>query len=167
MSSPANGSRAKDGEAPLKENGVPDAGLRSLDHCECRLFFFSHLYGPPSCPLSPVLGGCAHIFPPAPRAFLLVVIQSICLWRCMSRALRTNCSSIDKRALPPWRYDLRQRMLPMVRWETPYLAYLQDKFRTPALDSYFAITANLGTHTFFMIGLPILFWCGYPAFGKG
>lgn len=39
--------------------------------------------------------------------------------------------------------------------------------RTPALDSYFAITANLGTHTFFMIGLPILFWCGYPAFGKG
>lgn len=39
--------------------------------------------------------------------------------------------------------------------------------RTPALDSYFAITANLGTHTFFMIGLPILFWCGFPAFGKG
>jgi hypothetical protein len=58
-------------------------------------------------------------------------------------------------------------MLPIVRWETPYLAYFQDKFRTPALDSYFAITANLGTHTFFMVGLPILFWCGYPAFGKG
>lgn len=55
----------------------------------------------------------------------------------------------------------------MIRWETPYLAWLQDTLRTPALDSYFAITANLGTHTFFMIGLPILFWCGYPAFGKG
>lgn len=73
----------------------------------------------------------------------------------------------DKRALPKWRYAVRQSTLPLIRWETPYLAWMQDKLRTPALDSYFAITANLGTHTFFMIGLPILFWCGYPAFGKG
>jgi membrane-associated phospholipid phosphatase len=72
-----------------------------------------------------------------------------------------------KRALPKWRYNLRQQALPLIRWETPYLAAMQQKLRTPALDSYFAITANLGTHTFFMIGLPILFWCGYPAFGKG
>jgi hypothetical protein len=73
----------------------------------------------------------------------------------------------DKRALPKWRYNLRQQMLPLIRWETPYLAWMQEKLRTPALDSYFAITANLGTHTFFMIGLPICFWCGYAAFGKG
>ncbi|KAK0639076.1 PAP2 superfamily-domain-containing protein [Cercophora newfieldiana] len=72
-----------------------------------------------------------------------------------------------RRALPRWRYALRQRLLPLVRWETPYLAYLQNALRTPALDSYFAITANLGTHTFFMTALPIMFWCGFPAFGKG
>ncbi|KAK4243915.1 phosphatidic acid phosphatase type 2/haloperoxidase [Corynascus novoguineensis] len=72
-----------------------------------------------------------------------------------------------KRALPKWRYDLRQRLLPIIRWETPYLAAFQSSIRTPALDSYFAITANLGTHTFFMIGLPILFWCGFREFGKG
>ncbi|KAF4869875.1 Dihydrosphingosine 1-phosphate phosphatase [Colletotrichum siamense] len=72
-----------------------------------------------------------------------------------------------KRALPTWRYRLRQWMLPLIRWETPYLAYLQETMRTPWLDSYFAITANLGTHTFFMIGLPMLFWCGYASFGKG
>ncbi|KAF7543046.1 hypothetical protein G7Z17_g11064 [Cylindrodendrum hubeiense] len=72
-----------------------------------------------------------------------------------------------KRALPKWRYDLRQQLLPLIRMETPYLAWMQDKMRTPALDSYFAITANLGTHTFFMIGLPICFWCGHAAFGKG
>ncbi|KAL2160150.1 hypothetical protein VTH06DRAFT_1805 [Thermothelomyces fergusii] len=72
-----------------------------------------------------------------------------------------------KRALPRWRYNLRKRLLPIVRWETPYLAALQSSMRTPALDSYFAITANLGTHTFFMIGLPVLFWCGFPEFGKG
>ncbi|KAI0799369.1 PAP2 superfamily-domain-containing protein [Xylaria sp. FL0064] len=72
-----------------------------------------------------------------------------------------------KRALPKWRYDLRQQALPLIRWETPYLAWLQAKLRSPALDSYFAITANLGTHTFFMIGLPIMFWCGFASFGKG
>ncbi|ELQ36495.1 long-chain base protein 3 [Pyricularia oryzae Y34] len=72
-----------------------------------------------------------------------------------------------KRALPPWRYAVRQKMLPLIRWETPYLAWLQSKIRSPALDSYFAITANLGTHTFFMIGLPIMFWCGFMEFGKG
>lgn len=29
------------------------------------------------------------------------------------------------------------------------------------------MTANLGTHTFFMIMLPILFWCGYTSLGRG
>lgn len=38
--------------------------------------------------------------------------------------------------------------------------------RSPALDSYFAITANLGTHTFFMVVLPVLFWCGYTSFAR-
>ncbi|CCC13672.1 hypothetical protein SMACR_07238 [Sordaria macrospora] len=72
-----------------------------------------------------------------------------------------------QRTLPEWRYKLRQRLLPLIRWETPYLAMLQEKMRTPALDRYFAITANLGTHTFFMIGLPVLFWCSFSSFGKG
>ena len=43
---------------------------------------------------------------------------------------------------------------------------MQDKIRSPALDSYFAYTANLGTHTFFMIFLPIQFWCGYTSVGR-
>lgn len=79
----------------------------------------------------------------------------------------TRHSPVDKRALPKWRYNLRQQALPLVRWETPYLAWLQATLRSPTLDSYFAITANLGTHTFFMIGLPIMFWCGNASFGKG
>jgi hypothetical protein len=53
-----------------------------------------------------------------------------------------------------------------VRWETPYLALMQETLRSPALDSYFAFTANLGTHTFYMIFLPILFWCGYTNVGR-
>ena len=74
---------------------------------------------------------------------------------------------LDKNRLPVWRYIPRQKLLPVVRWETPYLAVMQSKLRTPALDSYFSITANLGTHTFFMVILPILFWCGYTSLGRG
>lgn len=47
------------------------------------------------------------------------------------------------------------------------MAWMQDRMRSPALDSYFAITANLGTHTFFMVVLPILFWCGHTSLGRG
>ncbi|KAF2265806.1 sphingosine-1-phosphate phosphohydrolase [Lojkania enalia] len=68
--------------------------------------------------------------------------------------------------LPPWRNTLRKLLIPIVRLETPYLALMQEKMRTPALDSYFAFTANLGTHTFFMVMLPILFWCGYTSIGR-
>ncbi|KAK5458189.1 Long-chain base-1-phosphate phosphatase [Exophiala xenobiotica] len=69
--------------------------------------------------------------------------------------------------LPKWRYNLRERLLPIVRWETPYVAWLQDSLRTPALDTYFAFSANLGTHTAFMVLLPILFWCGHTGIGRG
>jgi len=67
---------------------------------------------------------------------------------------------LDQTQLPQWRFLLREKLIPIVRWETPILADIQERFRTPALDSYFAFTANLGTHTFFMIILPILFWSG-------
>ncbi|KAI9836750.1 MAG: hypothetical protein M1837_003238 [Sclerophora amabilis] len=72
-----------------------------------------------------------------------------------------------KSRLPRWRYNLRQSFIPLVRAETPYLAWAQHKLRCPALDSYFAITANLGTHTFFMIFLPILYWCGFTYLARG
>ncbi|BFZ62601.1 Long-chain base-1-phosphate phosphatase [Saitoella coloradoensis] len=38
--------------------------------------------------------------------------------------------------------------------------------RTPILDVYFSYTALLGTHTFFMMFLPIIFWCGYTNFAR-
>lgn len=74
---------------------------------------------------------------------------------------------IDLQRLPKWRYQFRLKVLPVVRWETPYLAWLQGKLRTPLLDSWFALTANLGTHTFYMLMLPVIFWCGYVGFGRG
>ena len=69
--------------------------------------------------------------------------------------------------LSKWRYRLREKLLPVVRWETPYLAWFQASLRSPALDTYFSTSANLGTHTFYMIMLPILFWCGYTSLARG
>ena len=43
---------------------------------------------------------------------------------------------------------------------------MQKSIRCPALDTYFSVTANLGTHTFFMVVLPILFWCGHTGTGR-
>ncbi|KAF8242614.1 hypothetical protein K440DRAFT_656481 [Wilcoxina mikolae CBS 423.85] len=72
-----------------------------------------------------------------------------------------------KYRLPRWRYVVRQNLLVFVLWETPYLASMQEYLRNPLFDAYFAFTANLGTHTFFMIILPILFWLGYSAHARG
>ena len=44
---------------------------------------------------------------------------------------------------------------------------LQEKIRTPWLDAYFVYTSTLGTHTFFMIILPALFFFGYDELGRG
>lgn len=90
-----------------------------------------------------------------------------CFCAFQSEAMSDKFQSKDKNKLPTWRYNPRQMLIPLVRWETPYLAWMQRKMRSPALDSYFAITANLGTHTFFMVVLPILFWCGYTSLGRG
>uniref|UniRef100_A0A060TA52 ARAD1D24420p n=1 Tax=Blastobotrys adeninivorans TaxID=409370 RepID=A0A060TA52_BLAAD len=72
-----------------------------------------------------------------------------------------------KNRLRPWRYAIRSAILPIIRWETPYVAALQRKVRTPALDLYFAMSANLGTHTFYAITLPTTFWYGIPDYSRG
>lgn len=76
-------------------------------------------------------------------------------------------SAYYQQILPPWRFWLRQNILSQIQLETPYLARMQSRMRSSAIDSYFAITANLGTHTFFMVILPLLFWCGYTSLGRG
>ncbi|KAI8138527.1 PAP2 superfamily-domain-containing protein [Fennellomyces sp. T-0311] len=70
----------------------------------------------------------------------------------------THDERLYDKALHPWRSKIRRWLIPLVRAETPYIAKLQNTIRTPVLDSYFLWTANLGTHTFFMIFLPILVW---------
>ncbi|KAK9368449.1 phosphatidic acid phosphatase type 2/haloperoxidase [Lipomyces kononenkoae] len=65
------------------------------------------------------------------------------------------------------RFRARQILLPIVRWETPRLAWIQEHTRSKFLDDYFALTANLGTHTFFVIMLPLPFWLGFVRIARG
>ncbi|KAF9439248.1 hypothetical protein BGZ76_007449 [Entomortierella beljakovae] len=60
--------------------------------------------------------------------------------------------------MSPLRKALRQRVLLWVRSETNDLASLQDRWRTPFLDSYFTLTAFAGHPLFFVCILPIMFW---------
>ncbi|KAJ6627628.1 hypothetical protein B0H10DRAFT_2210141 [Mycena sp. CBHHK59/15] len=48
-----------------------------------------------------------------------------------------------------------------------YIRRSFDAIRTPWLDSYFVHTSALGTHTFFMTFLPMLFFFGYDEMGRG
>ncbi|KAL4068629.1 hypothetical protein V8B97DRAFT_1918710 [Scleroderma yunnanense] len=69
--------------------------------------------------------------------------------------------------LPWWRSSIRSMILKAVERESPFLAEMQRRLRTPWLDTYFLYTSSLGTHTFFMIALPVLFFFGYSELGLG
>lgn len=70
----------------------------------------------------------------------------------------TKADEHYQRHMAPWRFQARQKLLQFIRPESNVLAEMQRKYRRPWLDSYFALTANIGTHTFYMVMLPVIFW---------
>ncbi|KAJ6469356.1 sphingosine-1-phosphate phosphatase [Mycena sanguinolenta] len=69
--------------------------------------------------------------------------------------------------LPAWRAAVRRVLVAQIRVESVLVAKIQDAIRSPFLDNYFVYTSALGTHTFFMTFLPMLFFFGYPELGRG
>ncbi|KAI5962817.1 LCB3 [Candida theae] len=65
-----------------------------------------------------------------------------------------------KQRLSPFRYKLRSYLLPIVRYETDILYQLQSTLRNHIFDFYFAWTANLASHTFYVLMLPPPIWFG-------
>lgn len=63
-----------------------------------------------------------------------------------------------KERLSPTRYWARSLFLNAIYHETPVLAWLQECFKNTIMDVYFGYTANIGTHTFYMLMLPLFFW---------
>lgn len=69
--------------------------------------------------------------------------------------------------LPPWRAAVRRKLTQTVHLESKVIACMQEYIRTPWLDAYFVYTSSLGTHTFFMTVLPVLYFFGYEDMGRG
>ncbi|KAM0789378.1 hypothetical protein ACM66B_000208 [Microbotryomycetes sp. NB124-2] len=74
-----------------------------------------------------------------------------------------GCLSDDeyRRLMPRWRYTVRRKLVKMLQYEMDTLQWVQT-FRSMFLDDYFLKSSLLGTHTFFMIGLPLPCWFGRP-----
>lgn len=62
---------------------------------------------------------------------------------------------------------LRRFFVAVLRKEAPLHERHQNFVRRPWLDRYFVNTSLLGTHSFFLIFLPMVFWLGSPRFGRG
>ncbi|PBK92539.1 acid phosphatase/Vanadium-dependent haloperoxidase [Armillaria gallica] len=71
------------------------------------------------------------------------------------------------KALAPWRYAIRTKLVERVKSESEAVAYLQRTIRTPWLDTYFVYSSYLGTDSFFLVVLPAFFFFGYDDFGRG
>ncbi|CAK9438771.1 uncharacterized protein LODBEIA_P29950 [Lodderomyces beijingensis] len=71
-----------------------------------------------------------------------------------------------KKRLSPLRYKLRSLLLPLVRMETDILYTLQSNLRNPIFDFYFAWTANLASHTFYVLMLPPPIWFGASSLAR-
>ncbi|KAI0777323.1 PAP2-domain-containing protein [Trametes elegans] len=74
---------------------------------------------------------------------------------------------VYERTLNWWRAGIRRAIVRCVERETRVLAAMQERVRTPFLDTYFVYTSSLGTHTFFMVMLPMFHFFGAPEFGRG
>ncbi|KAI0824912.1 PAP2-domain-containing protein [Trametes gibbosa] len=74
---------------------------------------------------------------------------------------------VYERTLNWWRAGIRRVIVRKVERETIWLAAMQARVRTPFLDAYFVYTSSLGTHTFFMIMLPMFHFFGAAEFGRG
>ena len=71
------------------------------------------------------------------------------------------------RTLAPWRATARRFIMQRLQLESEWIARMQERFRSPWLDTFFVYTSSLGTHTFFMMALPALFFFGFPEIGRG
>lgn len=63
-----------------------------------------------------------------------------------------------KKRMSSLRYTLRTLLLSFVKNETKPLVYIQENFRNFVLDEYFIYSANLGSHFFYVICLPMTRW---------
>lgn len=68
-------------------------------------------------------------------------------------------SHFQKR-MSPIRYAIRSHLVQFTTTQSGKLAKWQSKHRTPLLDVFFSYTAIMGSHTFYVVCLPMPVWLG-------
>ncbi|KAF8327778.1 phosphatidic acid phosphatase type 2/haloperoxidase [Cantharellus anzutake] len=66
-----------------------------------------------------------------------------------------------------WTVAIRRFLLRRVKHESVLISDWQRRVTSPFLDVYFHYSALLGTTTFFVATIPLLFFFGYPESGRG
>ena len=66
-----------------------------------------------------------------------------------------------KSKMSPMRFAIRKYLTQYTDTQSPYLASWQQKYSTKFRDLYFLYTALLGSHTFYVLFLPMPVWFGY------
>ncbi|CCK69375.1 sphinganine kinase LCB3 KNAG_0C02640 [Huiozyma naganishii CBS 8797] len=66
-----------------------------------------------------------------------------------------------KTKMSKWRFSIRELLVPFTDTQSAYLMRWQTRFRNPGTDILFAYTALLGSHTFYVLCLPLPAWVGF------
>ncbi|GAA5833475.1 hypothetical protein JCM5353_008065 [Sporobolomyces roseus] len=82
-------------------------------------------------------------------------------------AVGRNDAAFYRKMMPGWRCRLRELLVESLEGEIEDLVQLQTTWRTRFRDHYFVKTSLLGTHTFFMVFIPIWAWYGFPEVARG
>ncbi|EFP84944.2 hypothetical protein PGT21_036009 [Puccinia graminis f. sp. tritici] len=68
--------------------------------------------------------------------------------------------------LSPWRFKIRSILLVTLDKEMPILESIQRSYRSGPLDRLMIHSSWLGSHQFFIVALPLIFWLGDHHFGR-
>ncbi|CCH61060.1 hypothetical protein TBLA_0D05680 [Henningerozyma blattae CBS 6284] len=66
-----------------------------------------------------------------------------------------------KEKMSPFRYAFREYLTRYTNTQSEMLYRWQVKYRTPTRDKFFAYTSLMGSHTFFVVFLPVPLWVGH------
>lgn len=82
------------------------------------------------------------------------------------RAVGLQADHVYRSLLSPWRFKVRSVLMASLDREMPILESFQRGFRTAPVDQLMIHSSWLGSHQFFIVALPLIFWLGDHHFGR-
>lgn len=86
--------------------------------------------------------------------------------RSGSKAVGLQAEHVYRTQLSAWRFKIRSVLLAALDREMPVLERVQRCYRSGPLDRLMIHSSWLGSHQFFIVTLPLIFWLGDHRFGR-